>query len=320
MKKIEDEYETLFHYTTFNGLYGIVENNTIWATHFKYLNDKSEYSIFEERLTEYLKPIIHEKIREMLADGKILPNHLPSDIENLVSDEVSIYKSAVYKATYGESYVASFCGSANDSYVIENGLLSQWRGYGRDGGYSIEFDTNILIKMMKMEGIEYNYALIMGDVIYENEENKILEEFSDKIKNLSNHICEIIESQVTGAEIPNGDLALEAMLSIPPRLKHRSFSEEKEVRIVGTFLPRLVAGNDLTKGSRDSSRKQRRLRQRGSEIVPYIELFDADKSSLPIRRIVVGPHRRSLERAEALKVWLEGREIDVAVSDIPYVE
>ena len=34
---------TLYHYTDSNGLLGIIKNRALWATHFQYLNDSSEF-------------------------------------------------------------------------------------------------------------------------------------------------------------------------------------------------------------------------------------------------------------------------------------
>jgi hypothetical protein len=49
-----------------------------------------------------------------------------------------------------EPYLTSFCGVAN-SVISESGLLSQWRGYGIDGGYAIVFDTKALKALVAQE-------------------------------------------------------------------------------------------------------------------------------------------------------------------------
>jgi hypothetical protein len=46
--------------------------------------------------------------------------------------------------------LTSFCGVAN-SVISESGLLSQWRGYGIDGGYAIVFDTKALKALVAQE-------------------------------------------------------------------------------------------------------------------------------------------------------------------------
>jgi len=70
----------------------------------------------------------------------------------------------MYNATFGaakdnppfaEPYVASFCSvDKRDSYIASHGLLSQWRGYGTQGGYIITFDTAGLIQLLHEEGPE----------------------------------------------------------------------------------------------------------------------------------------------------------------------
>lgn len=49
-----------------------------------------------------------------------------------------------------EPYVLSFCASGS-TRVSAHGLLSQWLGYGKDGGYSIAFDTAGLEKLWRRE-------------------------------------------------------------------------------------------------------------------------------------------------------------------------
>src|ERR1041385_7315054 len=45
----------LHHYTTFAGLKGIVETNTLWATYFRELNDSTECLALREPLVEVLR-------------------------------------------------------------------------------------------------------------------------------------------------------------------------------------------------------------------------------------------------------------------------
>ena len=48
-------YPELHHYTSYAGLSGILESQTIWATHFFHLNDSSEVSLLRNPLTEAVK-------------------------------------------------------------------------------------------------------------------------------------------------------------------------------------------------------------------------------------------------------------------------
>ena len=53
-KSLPDE---LYHYTGIHGLKGIVESQTLWATHYKYLNDAEEIRQFRDRLPDILRPV-----------------------------------------------------------------------------------------------------------------------------------------------------------------------------------------------------------------------------------------------------------------------
>ena len=48
MEKISEIYPGLYHYTNKQGLYGILENQCVRATHYKFLNDYSEIELFRK--------------------------------------------------------------------------------------------------------------------------------------------------------------------------------------------------------------------------------------------------------------------------------
>ena len=65
---------------------------------------------------------------------------------------------------------------------------------------------------------------------------------------------------------------------------------------------------------------------RGGAPIPFIELFrqvdgSASPTQLPIKRVIIGPHRDQLSRAEAVKRLLKsyGYNADVTCSEIPYI-
>jgi hypothetical protein len=66
---------------------------------------------------------------------------------------------------FAEPYVTSFC-TASSELVAKHGLLSQWRGYGREGGYALVFDTARLDLFLTAEAERWRHALFGGDVIY----------------------------------------------------------------------------------------------------------------------------------------------------------
>lgn len=59
MSEIAKKHPYLYHYTTLEGLKGILETQTLWATHFEFLNDSSELSTFKDILSNALM-VAHE--------------------------------------------------------------------------------------------------------------------------------------------------------------------------------------------------------------------------------------------------------------------
>jgi hypothetical protein len=66
--------EYLYHYTSIDGLHGIVTNRSIWASMVHYLNDAAELktaiSIFEEILTRELRQISDPAMKDIVENWK----------------------------------------------------------------------------------------------------------------------------------------------------------------------------------------------------------------------------------------------------------
>ncbi len=110
----------LFHYTSAEGLKGIIESNELWATSAYYLNDAAEmfygYNVLKEVLDQWLRK--NSRSEDSITLG--LARQLRSSFEDLFE-----------KRLLKPIYLMCFCEGDN--------LLSQWRAYGKSGGYSIGF-------------------------------------------------------------------------------------------------------------------------------------------------------------------------------------
>lgn len=93
--------EKMYHYTTLNTLWKIIDNDTMFATNVRFSNDSEEYRIGEE--------IVNRAIDSLTSQGKKL----------------------LFTSNYSNFYMLCFCKTDN--------LLSQWREYAR-GGVSLQFD------------------------------------------------------------------------------------------------------------------------------------------------------------------------------------
>lgn len=61
MERTSEVYENLYHYTTWDGLLGILQTQTLWATHYKFLYDYSEIVLFKDKLISLILPHVREE-------------------------------------------------------------------------------------------------------------------------------------------------------------------------------------------------------------------------------------------------------------------
>jgi hypothetical protein len=99
---------TLYHYTTADGLQGIVRHKAIWASDYRFMNDAKEFhhglEIFQEVLKSYRPTPRMSEIVDIIRNYKPGPDFCV--------------------------LIASFCE--------ERDLLSQWRGY--NGGQPMHWE------------------------------------------------------------------------------------------------------------------------------------------------------------------------------------
>ena len=67
-EKCSDKHDTLYHYTSMDGCRGIIETQTLWATHYQHLNDSSELKRFAATLPTFLVPIVKRVIKGHRAE------------------------------------------------------------------------------------------------------------------------------------------------------------------------------------------------------------------------------------------------------------
>lgn len=127
----------LYHYSTSAGLLGIVNQKHLWLSHVAYLNDEQEYS--------YGLNLIQE-----VMDAEYEPLFRVNAHENSFSPIFSM------------------------SLTEEEDLLSQWRGYCPNGGYSFSFDQDQLNTMLLHETPSIlslpRRCLKIGKCIYDKDE------------------------------------------------------------------------------------------------------------------------------------------------------
>jgi hypothetical protein len=326
MQKVSEAYPQLWHYTTASGLLGIVSSQELWATSIFYLNDAQEYEgFFEHKLPALLDQGIQDGMLELSKTAEGVRH-----IHTVGGGEVAAqekYKRALLKvlrdATLSlNAYVTSFCYTKTQD--ANDGLLSQWRGYGHDGGYAVVFDTEGLEDLLEQEEKNFLYSFgHWGNVDYHDHGAAAHEEMLGWENDVKKIVAKIVGEQGSLSKYA-GDF-FEPIICLATRHKHAGFREENEVRI-SVVTPT----KDFVEGARNQGatapEKPIRFFPRNGVLVPYVSLFEQrekgkGKIKLPIQQIVVGPHPEKFKRQKSVERLLAQYEIEakVIVSSIPFL-
>lgn len=327
-KLVSEEYPELMHYTTVAGLAGIVTSGRLWATHASFLNDREEMThFFDKRLQEIAETELR-RLTELLKQKKGFSSKpaMDEELEKALKEEAVRIVEILRRVTlsFNQPYIFSMSGT-HDPRIQQNGLLSQWRGYGGDGGYSIIFDTKKLESLLTKEAKSYQYQLFQwADVFYYGLE-PISQPSTEDVVKMEEKVSLGVSKMAQGENVEIVEGFYEAISSLSCLYKHWGFQEEHEVRVVA-----ITVDQDIAKRAKETGEisplKTIKTFPRGGMPVPYIELCanqgsDVQVNRLPIKRVIVGPHRESELRSIAVKKLLLANDYDcdVVCSEIPYV-
>ena len=197
------------------------------------------------KLVELLHPAAREVLAGLAKQHKQVFERLNQlgGVDAAAKSETQKFVDVLYKITFGSAtrdrnyyqpYVVSFCGH-KAVYERDNGLLSQWRAYGKDAGYAIVFDTKRLVALMKVECAKHIYGPEhMGNAIYEGDE----EGFKGEFQALIDVSRELVRDVFLG-KMPEFDPLYLPFITGVSRYKHQGFREEQEVRILMSPLSQL---------------------------------------------------------------------------------
>jgi Protein of unknown function (DUF2971) len=210
-------------------------------------------------------------------------------------------------------FVACFCEEGN--------LLSQWRAYGREGGYSIEVHAGQgNVHGLKAESDSFSKEL--AQVIYEPERQ------ARRLHHILSEVLPIANESEVGAKLASaphdikegiiGALSIilyETLTDELVRFKNPAFAEEKEWRIVvRPNMVRILDGMNSS-GARVHFRAGRGL------FIPYVKLIPTG-NKLPIRSVRFGPSLEKKKAEGSLNAFftIHGyRDIGVYGSEIPVI-
>jgi hypothetical protein len=266
----------LYHYTTAEGLKGMIEDQELWATDIFYLNDWTEFyhgraefkRELEKRLTSMRKDTSDKKVAQIVSELLEKPNPLGSN----------------------RVFVCSFSEKGND--------LSQWRAYCQDGGYSVGFRRDQLVRLADSENnCNLRRCEYFGDCAHHVD--RLLRFLSRKSE------CEDPDTSVNATEL--------LLCKFAAEYKDSGFRDEQEWRLISA-----------------RSEPKLKFRTRGTFLVPYVTFKLDDAALWKDVRVRVGPCSRESDelRVHSVKMFLQSElkkrglpttcRKDVKASGIPY--
>ena len=223
--------DTLYHYTTFKGLLGILASRTLWASDIRYMNDSAEM--------KHAADLIKQDVARRIAEGHHNPKLL-NQFQYWVG----------HRITHGHMlFSASFRSNGN--------LLSQWRGYSSHGkGVSVGFDPR-RSSPWRSSSPSRSAAASMT----RRPSSALIRQVVDAVEAVAEAEGECTDPHRRPPEQSYYDSFEEVesdLLRIAAILKHPSFQEEEEWRIVSPVLS-------------DLAQAPIRFREGTSMIIPYLE-------------------------------------------------
>jgi len=304
--------DALFHYTDANGLIGILQSKGIWSTAYYCTNDASELRAGRDVLTPVFRKKTHEMERQ--EDSRVVTiRNRGVDIRQYAEKfEQRIINHSLH---FVGVYVTCFCKPNNKEDFL-HGLLSQWRAYGNDGGYALQFSRgrlqDYLVRLNEDLGLNYE----VQDVYYspDNPLKKDVVSHSESfISSYVNFLDDIVNLNASDPKFrsPVQDLfegPLESLLDYLIHTKNQHFFEESECRMSivdainegGALLPMFYFN-------------------RNGLVVPYVRTPKNYSIIDCVDWIVIGPGPRIGDRFNSVKQMVNrmGLDIEVRPSHIP---
>src|SRR5579859_315889 len=284
----------LYHYTTPDGLKGIIEKKELWATSAYFLNDPAEITYGYN----LLKDVLEGWLTESTLPADSLAVALAKDLRKSFGEDL------LSRKVINPIYLACFCEEGN--------LLSQWRAYGQSGGYSIGF------RVPRPSTISLGQGFTPEPNVYTSKWARVEYDKNEQIKQcravLDSILAFFAERGTTEAIRAVDDHPLvsyqcflrvvqDILLEELVHFKHEAFRVEKEWRVI-------VRRRELTKQGTDDGGKTPvpvHFRTGRGMLIPYVRLIPTDppNKTLPIQCIRTGPTLEKTTAAMALIMLLE---------------
>lgn len=272
---------TLYHYTSLSGLEGILNTSSLWASDIRYLNDAAEM--------QHTAEVIRIEIAKRLESGSGNPTLL-SQFKEWIFDRLENGHML---------FVASFTANGN--------ILSQWRGYCQHGkGVSLGVDSGFILDCATRQSFQ------IGKCIYDyDRQMQLASQIIASIERLAEQVGEADKSRRHPSQSFHDIFeAVESdILRIASLLKHPSFKEEDEWRVVSPVLTNYITSPIC-------------YREGHSMLVPYLEFKLGRKDKMQFDHIYIGPTPNINLSMSSLSRFLSRKNAapssGITYCDIPY--
>ena len=308
-------YIPLWHYTSVNGLMGIVQNANLahgklhfWFTRSDCLNDTSEgthvLDLFKRICCDLLSNgQINNAFYECLKHIEIPNSHFVSF--PVPSDEKYTHMS-VLDCPECDAYICSFS--------LKEDSLDMWRYYSKgDGGYALNLYAFVFDEHKEYEYSDYDEKAVFSNI----SSYKVIYDEATKQNMLKNVILDtykvykqFIDREPDCEENAKGFIK-HALKIFQFQFKHDSYASEQEYRFV-FYRPRSkpeLLQNDLP---------EIRYRSQNGVIVPYIDIT-VEGGALYLSEVLISPYIKNSIVQNTTKEYLSkcGFDCDVRHSDLP---
>jgi len=298
-KKQRPDDGVLYHYTTAEGLKGIIENEELWATSAYYMNDSAEI-------------LYGYRLLDLAIENWLKQRNPPEDsISRGFAESLRRYfgHDALERNVITPIYLTCFCEESN--------LLSQWRAYGSSGGYNIGFNVVAegIVYGLKPEPRVYTSRCVKVEYDRDKQICRVMEildsvlpifderEVTDAVRSID-PLSPLGFAQLSG-------IVQEMLVEESIGFKDAAFTVEKEWRFVVRSRELLKQGVD----DGDHTNLPIHFRTARGQLVPFVKLKPSkapmpligDGRKLPIASVRCGPAGDRISAWMAVRYLLDGK-------------
>ncbi|SCY74140.1 DUF2971 domain-containing protein [Butyrivibrio sp. INlla14] len=271
---------SLFHYTSVDGLKGIVDGE-FWITDREFLNDTKEFHVASKVFKELVKKNIKDRgVRNSIYKA------FDKELGTLQGEKL---------LPKDRCYVLS-CSLDCDSILM-------WSEYSNFMGYCMEFDAKQFMKAFD------DRITFQGKVVYSHDEQiKIVsdyiehEMFSEDFDERTAHSWDELEK----SDASKVDFFIKHVANVcflyNMFFKYECFKQEHEYRFVIYGPPEGIINPPIIETS---------FRTKDNSIIPFVKM--KLPKDIGLKRVVIGPINKSDISEKGLKVYFNQKELKVKV-------